>query len=819
VEGGIVDVFDLPESARSLIAAAKIEADSILASSHQSSNQLEAEAYRLGVDPSGAGYSPGDLLLDLARKELAEGRDRAAGHLLAVTAGRYLKQGNLDFEGFNAKLETISDWILRKYQPRRSVLNELTQHCRALALRMQAAAHEATEVGDGRPSGIAEGASADMPSLSDSTKRKLAVHWDTIRDNQKLTDEHLSGYDLGRQWLLGILDKPPRGMNLGGLNTSRPKQAAGWLGLDPSLRAAEARFRGTDSEYWRHWCSSGAPYETYAAWLDSLKRDTVAELASIWNGRSDVTDRWFKSTCGPAIEKALARVAKQRIKQARDVEMRRLENAPSRPSITTANPILDEICAVADDPEAIRKLIENGGDNLSPVAQRALELARIRMQQVQKPSEAPSPDQKRNLAMVLFGTAHRVKIVRASGTPQELRWESFMGGDLDTVALFHVSDKIENGDELGCDALDEPRVIVGVRPVFARGGISYWKAAMVSRSKRDSPLATQLTQEAINRLDNFQGTNPAVLAGLLPQKEFPRFLHHRTKPPVEVFSKEEEQALGPEWSREYIHQEYPKWKYHWNKKECIVNNAEEEFALGGGWADSPTAFERHRGPRPPRTDIHDPAKWVGDWTVSELSAKDRNRIKAQLLRADSAFWKSPDADSADLAAMKLAFDGIAKVLFEAGILTDQFLHNEIPTLVWDSAIAGGWYRFASETPERIFPERLGHYHVWRDESKDWEGLFRAETAQWLAALLDVPEGMPEQQGRTPPRKRQADAGLQNLKARVRKLRDEGLTHQAICDRLGNSARPPRAIWRDLEWPVAYRRHTAAVAKWLSDALR
>jgi len=108
------------------------------------------------------------------------------------------------------------------------------------------------------------------------------------------------------------------------LNTSRPKQAAGWLGLDPSVRAAEARFRGTDWEYWRHWCSSRAPYETYAAWLDSLKRDSVAALASIWKGRSDATDRWFQSTCAPAIEKALAALVKLRIRQARDVEFRRI---------------------------------------------------------------------------------------------------------------------------------------------------------------------------------------------------------------------------------------------------------------------------------------------------------------------------------------------------------------------------------------------------------------------------------------------------------------------------------------------------------------
>jgi DNA-binding transcriptional regulator YiaG len=186
---------------------------------------------------------------------------------------------------------------------------------------------------------IAERAMAAIPALSESTKRKLAVQWDTLRDKQKLTDEDLSGYDLGRQWLLGIVAKPPRGMNLGGLNTSRPKQAACWLGLDPSIRAAEGRFRGIDSEYWSHWCSSGTGYETYAGWLDILKREISAEIESIWKGRTIVTDRWFQGTCAPAIEKALAALAKQRVAQARDFETRRLERAPSTARTATGNPI------------------------------------------------------------------------------------------------------------------------------------------------------------------------------------------------------------------------------------------------------------------------------------------------------------------------------------------------------------------------------------------------------------------------------------------------------------------------------------------------
>ena len=170
---------------------------------------------------------------------------------------------------------------------------------------------------------------ADLPALSESTKRKLAVEWESIRDNHELTDEHLAGYDLGRQWLWGTLAKPPHGMNLGGLNIGRTfedrKRAAHWLGCDPSVRASLARFGGIDSEYWSHWGLSGCGYEVYRDWLNSITRQVLAEFASIWKGRSPVTDRWFEDTCAPAIEKALADRVKQRIKQARRVEINRLE--------------------------------------------------------------------------------------------------------------------------------------------------------------------------------------------------------------------------------------------------------------------------------------------------------------------------------------------------------------------------------------------------------------------------------------------------------------------------------------------------------------
>ena len=68
---------------------------------------------------------------------------------------------------------------------------------------------------------------------------------------------------------------------------------------------------------------------------------------------------------------------------------------------------------------------------------------------------------------------------------------------------------------------------------------------------------------------------------LSPGREFPRMMHHATEQPRMVSSKQEELGLGPEWSRQYIHQDYPKCKYHWSGKDVTVKSAEEEAALEG----------------------------------------------------------------------------------------------------------------------------------------------------------------------------------------------------------------------------------------------
>lgn len=315
----------------------------------------------------------------------------------------------------------------------------------------------------------------------------------------------------------------------------------------------------------------------------------------------------------------------------------------------------------------------------------------------------------------------------------------------------------------------------------------------------------------------------------------PKFMYHAIRPPVQVFSEQEQAALGPDWSEVYIHQEYPKCKHHWSGKTITVKDSAEEAALGGGWADTLAAFEPYKSPRRAKPEQSDPIKWVDSWMITGVSADLKIRIKAQLKMAHGVFWKAPGGDSAITDSMRSAFDGIAQVLFDAGVLTEELLGNSLPTLVWDSAIAGGWWHLASETPQNIFPEKLGHYWVWLDESRDWHGLFRGEIGDWEGKLLETTatnldqvrrgqapqprpaSGLTEPATTPRPRVRRRDDQVEATRQLVKQMRKEGLTHQQICGRLGDHPRPIHAAWRHLPWPTAYLQNTSSVKKWLSAA--
>jgi hypothetical protein len=280
-------------------------------------------------------------------------------------------------------------------------------------------------------------------------------------------------------------------------------------------------------------------------------------------------------------------------------------------------------------------------------------------------------------AAAIIGANRPATIVRNLRTPRQQRWQTQTGGNFSDLALFLKHDEVQIGDEVYCDCFDEPRVVAWVTPVVVQHGLSHWRAKLMRRSEW-------------------------------------RSLTNIPKP-------------------------YPRWKYQWSRVGKIVNSLEEEVALGGGWADTPGEFEPFREPVKPGSKPPNPAKWVAGWLPGVLSAEHPKKIEACVWTAHSVFWREANYPASTAESMRTAFNGIAGVLFDAGILTESRLTEDIPALVWDSAIAAGWWHHASELPQSIFPEKVGHYWVWWDESRDWPNLFRSEIAGWRAKLLLAPK--------------------------------------------------------------------------------
>jgi hypothetical protein len=236
-----------------------------------------------------------------------------------------------------------------------------------------------------------------------------------------------------------------------------------------------------------------------------------------------------------------------------------------------------------------------------------------------------------------------------------------------------------------------------------------------------------------------------------------------------------------------LRREYPKWKYHRNKAGAVVDNPEEEAALGPGWADAPGAFSEEAAIV--TSERSNPLEWVDHWQVPGLLAQQREKIKAQLLKAAAVFSReSPENHACHDAPMKQAFNGIAEVLFGAGILTAKLLENEIRELVWDSAIAGGWWHPASDERTDGFPERVGHYWLWADHIKDCAGLFRAETFEWRSRLLETPARAQSHRAALPSHKTPAQL-LTEYKV-AKKIR----THELVAESLGLD----RSVYFDLK---------------------
>ena len=141
-----MDHSDLPEAARDLIAAAELEAESILESYRENAKEFSAEAYRSGVDPTGLGFSPGSIALDLAREQEREGRSHAALYLLEATAPIYWAHLKPDMEAFTAKLDTIWSWASQKFSTKIDLGDTLKRDWRAWALRERSAGTASSKV-------------------------------------------------------------------------------------------------------------------------------------------------------------------------------------------------------------------------------------------------------------------------------------------------------------------------------------------------------------------------------------------------------------------------------------------------------------------------------------------------------------------------------------------------------------------------------------------------------------------------------------------------------------------------------------------------
>jgi len=136
----------------------------------------------------------------------------------------------------------------------------------------------------------------------------------------------------------------------------------------------------------------------------------------------------------------------------------------------------------------------------------------------------------------------------------------------------------------------------------------------------------------------------------------------------------------------------------------------------------------------------DPTRYVDEWPLPGLSAVHRTKIKADLLKAHAAFLRSNRFDVYSyVAPMQQAFNGIASVLFDANLLTEEILNNQVRLFVIESANAGKWLYFASTSDAgriEIFPGYLGDKDVWGRFNKTLYMLFKAEIAEWTSKLLE-----------------------------------------------------------------------------------
>jgi hypothetical protein len=224
---------------------------------------------------------------------------------------------------------------------------------------------------------------ADLPALSKSTNRVLELRSKGFLEAYRLTGnavvQHSSAGEKTRRIALGpLLESTSRYFKNWFQNYLTARRECG---ISSSVEFAKARFNDLAEEYFKVWSPSTGD-ELFAAQLEALKEQVLAEVASIWN-KSDVTKQWYESVCAPSVDVAVSGKLREFADRARNSEIAFLVRASTSGSEKTGNWILDEIKAAGDDPDAIKRL--------SPQAQEAMLRAQV-MMEVPVPARTADPE-------------------------------------------------------------------------------------------------------------------------------------------------------------------------------------------------------------------------------------------------------------------------------------------------------------------------------------------------------------------------------------------------------------------------------------------
>ncbi|WP_158820016.1 hypothetical protein [Granulicella sp. S156] len=157
---------------------------------------------------------------------------------------------------------------------------------------------------------------------------------------------------------------------------------------------------------------------------------------------------------------------------------------------------------------------------------------------------------------------------------------------------------------------------------------------------------------------------------------------------------------------------------------------------------------------------NDPTIWVDEWPLAELSSVDRLRIKSQIYKGHAIAVRHTrkNARVVLIEAMSKTFDGVARVLFDSGLLTKELLEGPVRLLILEAAMEGKWFdRYSYEPTELyafdetnafvggrpdIFPGYPGPHIAWHTFTENTHSeffnmkIFEWGTAYWNSRLLD-----------------------------------------------------------------------------------